>query len=216
MLRNKLKSDDKCTVGTGALIMFIAMILLSSMIAFTLIRITEEIAQKTQNTAEDVRRDSVNSVIITGAWVYDNQDDMLFMMEFGAGGEPVLRENVSYVLTCTEPDGTFHYRSAPLGDSQGGSPIFVWKVGDQSPSDPVVAPMVAFENVNNFQPGGIYFFTLDGGTQTSPGGAAGECGPPHLDTHGIDANLFIVIPNGQATHQILSLSNGRVIGSQLI
>ena len=211
MRRTKLKPDDECSVGSGALIIFIATILLASIISFTIIRISEEISQQTQNTAEDARRDSVNSVIITGAWVYDNQDDMLFMMEFGAAGEPVSRLDVIYVLTCTEPDGTFHYRSAALGDSQGGSAIYVWEVGDQSPVD-----NPTFTNVNNFQPGARYFFTLDGGTQTSPGGAAGECGPPHLDTHGIDANLFLHIPNGQSTHQLLSLSNGRVIGSQII
>ncbi|MBT4065682.1 MAG: hypothetical protein HOE76_00480 [Euryarchaeota archaeon] len=186
------------------------MILLATIISFTLISITEKISQHTENTAEDVRRDYANSVIITGAWVYDNQDDMLFMMEFGAAGEPVARLDVKYVLTCTEPDGTFHYRSAALGDSQGGSPIYVWELGTDGPDTP------GFTSVDNFQPGGRYFFTLDGGTQTSPGGAAGECGPPHLDTHGIDANLYIHIPNGMSTHQILSLSNGREIGSQII
>lgn len=208
MRRTKLKSDDECSVGTGALIVFISMILLASIITFTLIRVTEEISQTTQNTAEDARRDSVNSVIITGAWVYDNQDDMLFMMEFGAAGDPVSRIDVIYILTCTEPDGTFHYRSAALGDSQGGSAIYVWEVGTQGPGS------TGFTNVNNFQPGARYFFTLDGGTQTSPGST--ECGPPHLDTHGIDANLFLHIPNGQSTHQLLSLSNGREIGSQII
>ena len=211
MRRSRIKSDDECSVGSGALIVYIAMILLAVTISFTVINITESISQNTQKTAEDVRRNSVISVIITGAWVYDNQDDMLFMMEFGAAGEPVDRVDVIYVLTCTEPDGTFHYRSAALGDSQGGSAIHVWEVGDDGPVD-----NPGFTNVNNFQPGARYFFTLDGGTQASPGGAAGECGPPHLDTHGISANLYLHIPNGQSIHQILTLSNGREIGSQII
>ena len=211
MRRSRIKSDDECSVGSGALIVYIAMILLAVTISFTVINITESISQNTQKTAEDVRRNSVNSVIITGAWVYDNQDDMLFMMEFGAAGEPVDRVDVIYVLTCTEPDGTFHYRSAALGDYQGGSAIHVWEVGDDGPVD-----NPGFTNVNNFQPGARYFFTLDGGTQASPGGAAGECGPPHLDTHGISANLYLHIPNGQSIHQILTLSNGREIGSQII
>ena len=183
--------------------------MLASIITFTLINITEQISQHTQQASEDVRRNSVNTVVITGAWVYDNQDDMLFMMEFGGAGDPVARVDVEYVLTCTEPDGTFHYRSAALGDSGGGSEIYVWEVGTPAPEPPA-----AFVDINNFQPGGRYFFTLDGGTTNQPGGT--ECGPPHLDTHGIDANLFIHIPNGQSTHQILSLSNGREIGSQLI
>ncbi|GIR00460.1 MAG: hypothetical protein CM15mP9_1630 [Methanobacteriota archaeon] len=53
---------------------------------------------------------------------------MLFMMEFGATGEPIAREDVLYVLTCTEGDGDFPYRSAALGDSNGGSAIYVGKL----------------------------------------------------------------------------------------
>ena len=119
MRRLRMDSDIKGAVGLGAMIIFIGMIMLSAIVSFTIIHITEELAQDSQNTAEDVRRDFANSVIITGAWVYDNQDDMLFMMEFGATGDPISRVDVIYVLTCTEPDGTFHYRSAALGNSNG-------------------------------------------------------------------------------------------------
>ena len=210
MRRLRIDSDIKGAVGLGAMIIFIGMILLSAIVSFTIIHITEELAQDSQNSAEDVRRDVAYCVLIPGAGVYVNQDDMLFMMEFGATGDPISRVDVMYVLTCTEPDGTFHYRSAALGDSMGGSPIYVWRVGDDDPNS------AGFTNVNNFEPGARYFFTLDGGTQASPGGAAGECGPPHLDTHGITANLWLHIPNGPSTHQILSLSNGREIGSQII
>ena len=210
MRRNKIISDDECSMGTGALIVFVAMVMLATIITFTLINITEKISQHTQQASEDVRRNSVNTVVITGAWVHDNQDDMLFMMEFRGAGDPLARDDVQNVLTCTEPDGTFHYRSAALGDSNGGSDIHVWEIGTDGPDTP------GFTDVANFRPGARYFFTLDGGTQNNPGGAAGECGPPHLDTHGISANLYIHIPNGQSTHQVLSLSNGREIGSQLI
>ena len=111
MRRLRIDSDIKGAMGIGAMIVFIGMIMLSALISFTIIHLTEEIAQDSQNTAEDVRRDFANSVLITGAWVYDNQDDMLFMMEFGATGDPISRIDVMYVLTCTEPDGTFHYLS---------------------------------------------------------------------------------------------------------
>lgn len=209
MRRNRVKSDFHCAVGIGAMIVFIGIILLTAIISFTIINVTEKIAQDSQRSAEDVRRDVANSVIITGAWVYDNYDDMLFMMEFGATGDPLAREDVLYVLTCTEDDGDFFYRSAALGNSNGGSPIYVWEVGSDGPvNNPT------FTNVNNFQPGARYFFTLDGGTQAAPGGD--QCGPVHLDTEGISANLWIHIPNGPSTHQILTLSNGREIGSQII
>lgn len=208
MRRNQMKSNDDGAVGMGALIVYVGTIILAILISFTLLNLTEKLSQNTQQTAEDVRRDSVNSIIITGAWVYDNYDDMLFMMEFGGAGEPISRVDVQYVLTCTEDDGTFNYRSAVLGDSQGGSPIHVWEVGSDGPDTP------GFTNVDNFQPGARYFFTLDGGTQADP--TEDKCGPVHLDEEGISANLYMHIPNGPSTHQILTLSNGREIGSSII
>ncbi len=209
MRRKKIESDTQCAIGIGAMIVFIGIILLTAIISFTIINVTEKIAQESQRSAEDVRRDVANSVIITGAWVYDNYDDMLFMMEFGATGEPLTREEVMYVLTCTENDGDYFYRSAALGDSGGGSAIYVWEVGSEGPvNNPT------FTNVNNFQPGARYFFTLDGGTQGDPTGD--ECGPVHLDREGITANLWLHIPNGPSTYQILTLSNGLEIGSQII
>ncbi len=208
MRRNQMKSNVDGAVGMGALIVYVGTIILAILISFTLLNLTEKLSQNTQQTAEDVRRDSVNSIIITGAWVYDNYDDMLFMMEFGGAGEPISRVDVQYVLTCTEDDGTFNYRSAVLGDSQGGSPIHVWEVGSDGPDTP------GFTNVDNFQPGARYFFTLDGGTQADP--TEDKCGPVHLDEEGISANLYMHIPNGPSTHQILTLSNGREIGSSII
>ena len=207
MRRLRNNSDEDCTIGMSAMVMFICSILLAAIISFTIIRLTEEIGQNSQNTAEDVRRDVANSVIITGAWVFDSYDDMLFMMEFGATGDPIARQDVLYVLTCTESDGDFFYRSAALGDSAGGSSIWVWEVGTERPTN-------VADNVANFQPGARYFFTLDGGTQTDP--TDDKCGPVHLDTEGINANLWLHIPNGPSTQQVLSLSNGREIGSQII
>ena len=209
MRRLRQTNDDDCTIGISAMVMFITSVMLAALISFTIIRLTEGIAQDSEKAAEDVRRDVANSVIITGAWVFDNYDDMLFMMEFGATGDPIAREDVLYVLTCTESDGDFYYRSAALGASAGGSPIYVWAVGTDGPiNNPT------FANVDNFQPGARYFFTLDGGTQGDP--TDNKCGPVHLDTEGINANLWLHIPNGPSTHQILSLSNGREIGSQII
>lgn len=207
MWRRDVQREENAHFGVGAMIVFVAMILLATIVSASIILLVEKISQQTGKTAEDARRESVNTVIIVGGWVGDNYDDYLFMMEFGSSGDPVLRVDVIYVLTCTHPDGTFYYRSAALGNSNGGSPIYVWAVGD-------VKPTSAAGNVNQFSPGERYFFTLDGGTQANPGND--ECGPIDLYQNGIDAKLALHLPNGMSTFQDLALSNGRVIGSQVI
>ena len=64
MRRNRIISEDECSMGTGALIVFVAMVMLASIITFTLINITEQISQHTQQASEDVRRNSVNLSLI--------------------------------------------------------------------------------------------------------------------------------------------------------
>ena len=70
MRRLRQTNDDDCTIGISAMVMFITSVLLAAIISFTIIRLTEGIAQESEKSAEDVRRDVANSVIITGAWVF--------------------------------------------------------------------------------------------------------------------------------------------------
>ena len=65
MRRLRIESDEKCTMGIGAMIVFIGMIMFASIVSFTIIHLTEELTQHSENSAEDVRRDFANSVIIT-------------------------------------------------------------------------------------------------------------------------------------------------------
>ena len=207
MWRRDIQKEESAHFGVGAMVVFIAMVLVAMIVSSSIILIVEKMAQQTQRTSADAQRDSVNTVIIVGGWVGDDYDDYLFMMEFGSSGDQVTRVDVIYVLTCTHPDGTFYYRSAALGNSMGGSALFVWEVGDDKPA-------TIAGNVNQFSPGARYFFTLDGGTNAAPGGD--ECGPIDLDQNGINAKLALHLPYGMSTFQDLALSNGRVIGSQVI
>ena len=208
MNNNNLAEDKIAALGLGAMIVFVASIMLAAIVGASLILLHEQITQQGSKTTEDTRRGSINSIIIVGGWVWDTADDMLFMMEFGSSGEAVERLDVWYQLSCTEPDGDYFYRSAALGDSDGGSTIYVWEVGDPAPGQP------GYAITDNFEPGKRYFFTLDGGFQGSPGTL--QCGPVHLAEHTIDADLWLHLPNGMSTHQSIALSNGNIVGSQII
>ena len=74
------------------MIMFITAILLQPL--FHLLLFANEESLKIARIPQRMKTDVANSVIITGAWVFDNYDDMLFMMEFGATGDPIAREDV--------------------------------------------------------------------------------------------------------------------------
>ena len=206
--RRRIRDEAEGAMGLGALILLVAMIILALVVGSTMVLMHEKISQTTTATMEDTRRESVNSVVVVGGWVYDNHDDMLFLMEFGSSGEAVARSDVIYTLSCTDSSGNYFYRSAALGNSAGGSTIYVWQVNQPGPGEP------GYTLVNNFAPGERYFFTLDGGTIAAPGGA--QCGPIHLAQEGINGDMWLHLPNGMSTHQEIALSNGRVIGSEII
>ena len=65
MRRGQIKADER-HYGNWCNDSLHRYILLASLVSFAIIHLTEEIAQDSQNTAEDVRRDFANSVIITG------------------------------------------------------------------------------------------------------------------------------------------------------
>lgn len=194
----KEKYDNLAHYGTGMLIVYIAVILVTTITGAVLIQETEKMAQQAQHTVQDANKESGNKMSILNIWVEDDYDDYLFLIEYQSVGKNVDPADVDWILYC-EDAGNFYYRSGSL-DSWVSGPGSIWEVG--------TAP----GTVSELESGKRYFFGIDSGTNTGIGGQ--ECGPNWLDARGGFATFMIVMPDGGVSTQIIHI-NDVAVGSPI-
>ena len=191
----KKEYDNNAQFGIGLMIVFMACILVAAISSAVIIQAVEKLAQQTQHTANDANKESATKMLILNAWVEDNYDDYLFMIEYQSVGKEVDPGDVDWILSCTH-NGNFYYRSGVLDDwisGPSGSSTSIWEVGQQ-PS-----------TVSSLESGKRYFFGIDSGTNDNNFGA--HCGPNWIEQRGITANFMINMPDGGVTTQILKVTD---------
>jgi hypothetical protein len=191
-----IEHDENAAIGIDLIIMYIATIIMVAVISATMIEVVEGLGQQYQHTAADATKSSATQIVVVGAWVEDQYDDFLFMVEYQGQGKEVSPADVGWVLWCTE-NGNLHYRSGTLDDWISGPPFgsgvaSIWKVGDEPTN-----------TATELIPGERYFFGIDGGTNAAAAGS--ECGPVFLANNNIDAHLTIHFPNGGSSTQLLQI-----------
>ena len=188
--------DEEAAIGVDMIIMYIATVIMIAVISATMMQVVEELAQQYQHTSADATKSAATQIVVVGAWVEDQYDDFLFMVEYQGQGKEVAPSEIAWVLWCTE-NGNLHYRSGTLDDWISGPPFgtgvaSIWKVGDEPTN-----------TATELIPGERYFFGIDGGTNDAPGGS--QCGPIFLANNNINAHLTIHFPNGGSSTQLLQI-----------
>jgi len=101
-------TDTEGSIGVGALIVFIAMILLSSIILATMILIAEKIAQQPQKTAFQSLRSTADKIIINEMYVRDGFDNYGIVFQLAPGSDAHSADELYWVLQCTDENEIFH------------------------------------------------------------------------------------------------------------
>jgi archaellin len=111
-------TDDEGSMGVGALIVFIAMILLSSIILATMILIAEKLAQTPQNTGLQSLRSTADKIIINEMYVRDGFDNYGIVFQLTPASGTYSADELYWVLQCTDENDLFHNYG---GDFTGSS-----------------------------------------------------------------------------------------------
>ena len=101
-------TDTEASMGTGALIIFIAMILLSSIILATMMLIAERLAQNPQQSGYDVLRSTSDKIIVNEMYVLDGFDNYGIIFQLNPGSESHNADELFWVLQCTDENDVFH------------------------------------------------------------------------------------------------------------
>ena len=121
------RNRDAGSIGIGAMIVFIALILVAAVASTIIIKTAEELQQNAESTSDDTRKEisgkiSIISMIVNGTDGTD-LDSVIVTAKVASGSTDVLVSNIDFLITCGDVSN-FGIVSGNLGtDSPWGQPI---------------------------------------------------------------------------------------------
>ena len=121
------RNRDEGSIGIGAMIVFIALILVAAVASTIIIKTAEELQQNAEATSDDTRKEisgkiSILQVLVNSSGTTD-VNSLVITAKVASGSTDVLVNNVEWLLTCGD-DTVYGVVSGNLGlDSSWGEPI---------------------------------------------------------------------------------------------
>ena len=180
MKNNSIKNDEIGSIGIGAMIVFIALILVAAVASAVIIQTGEKLQQNAQQTGSETQQEISGKITVTSVFVWDNAASYLVYFETAPGSNIIDETTVEYQMTC-EDDATQTY---------------------QYVSDDFTAATEFDETAltNNLEPGIAYAIQLD----ATVGG--GDCSATSVGINS-QVTLWIHVENGGSTYETLSITD---------
>ena len=181
MKNNNIKNDEIGSIGIGAMIVFIALILVAAVASAVIIQTGEKLQQNAQQTGSETQQEISGKISVSSVFVWDNAASFLVYFETAPGSEIIDESNVRYQMTC-EDDATNTY---------------------QYVSDDFAAA-TEFDGTaltNNLEPGIAYAVVM----AAAPVGQ-GDCSATSVGINS-QITLWIHVENGGSTYETLSITD---------
>ncbi len=171
------ESNDWGSIGIGAMIVFIALILVAAVASAVIIQTGEKLQQNAQQSGSDTQQEISGKISIITVWVGDQgtagAEEITMVFELAPGSEPIADTAVHWAVICDDGAGT---PSVVDGDLSAATEL-----------DGATA-------VAQFDPGETYMIDLVVG-----GGAGATCAPALNEEH----SMVISANGGGSTYETL-------------
>jgi flagellin FlaB len=213
------EQESSGSIGIGAMIVFIALILVAAVASAVIIQTGEKLQQNAQQTGDDTREEIGGKVSIITMWVADQTDCdgddggddagadfadkcITLVYELAAGSEPVEESNVVWTIICA--------------NDAGDEMTTIW--GDFSTADSTIESSGSDTvNVDNtpsvtttLLPGEVYMIDLKVETDDTDGDGVGSEGPTSAECApviGEEHTLIISVEGGGTTYETMSYNS---------
>ena len=98
-------NDDRASIGIGAMIVFIALILVAAVASTIIIKTAEELQQRAEATGDDTRDEISGKVTIisahidtVGAGATQTVDEIVVIAQMSAGSDSVTADDIEWLL----------------------------------------------------------------------------------------------------------------------
>lgn len=199
-------NEDMGAIGIGAMIVFIALILVAAVASAVIIQTGEKLQQNAQQTGDDTREEIGGKISIITAWVGDTDDCdgadtaadvcITLVFELAAGSEPIEESDVIWTIICDGGAGTMATIQGNFDDNDGVGDTTVGSdtrnVDDSATAD------------DTLDPGQVYMIDLKTATDTNDVPASVDCFPASV---GVENTLIISVEGGGTTYETLSFTS---------
>jgi len=184
-------NDELAAIGIGAMIVFIALILVAAVAAAVIIQTAEKLQQNAQATGDDTQEQMSTKVVLLSTVISDmtvGAEELFSTFELAPGSEPIEGDDISYTVICDD----------------GGAPaVVVFAAGSYSQAtahtgdgNTLVAPVITLI------PGTTYVVVLD----------IGGCAP----AANVDHILIIAVNGGGNTYEELQYGSSPAVGDVVV
>ena len=171
------ENNDWGSIGIGAMIVFIALILVAAVASAVIIQTGEKLQQNAQQSGSDTQQEISGKISIITVWVGDQgtagAEEITMVFELAPGSEPIADTAVHWAVICDDGAGT---PSVVDGDLSAATEL-----------DGATA-------VAQFDPGETYMIDLVVG-----GGVGATCAPALNEEH----SMVISANGGGSTYETL-------------
>ena len=196
----KIENDNLAAIGIGAMIVFIALILVAAVAAAVIIQTAEKLQQNAQSTGDDTTDEMSGKIQILNVFVNDPAESFEVYFRLAAGSDDTAAGDILWQVFCEDPDGggggtpDTDRLAGEFDDTAGdGGTSIIFELDDAN-NPPVAEP--------NAEAGIAYRVTID-----TNDGAADDCSPTHLFSENVKASLYIHVVGGGSTYDVLKVND---------
>ena len=179
---NEIKNDEIGSIGIGAMIVFIALILVAAVASAVIIQTGEKLQQNAQQTGSDTQQEISGKISVNSVFVYDDAASYLLYFETAPGSEILDETTTDFQMTCETTAGVYQYVSGTFTaatdvDDVGGAAV----------------------GAADLQPGITYALVMN----AAPGD---DCSATSVGVNG-EVTLWIHVEGGGSTYETLYISD---------
>lgn len=178
-----MKNDNLAAIGIGAMIVFIALILVAAVAAAVIIQTAEKLQQNAQSTGDDTTDEMSGKVQVLNVFVSDDSNFEIYF-RLAAGSDDTDPTDILFQIFCDDGAAGMDRISGDFGDSGiDGLDGTALAAGDSVEAGVGYRTTVLADN------------------------AGGDCGPNALFTNNVKATLYLHVVGGGTTYDVLKVND---------
>jgi len=181
---NNENNDNVAAIGIGAMIVFIALILVAAVASAVIIQTAEKLQQNAQATGDDTTDEMSGKITIMNVFVHSDENYMIYF-RLSAGSDATADTDILWQIFCDDNAGGLDMTSGTFA-----TPTTITELDGGG----VVTTAAA---------GVGYRANID-----ADDNAANDCGPATMFANGIKATLYIHVVGGGTTYDVLKVNDG--------